>query len=182
MKSYHASRSALALLALFNVEGGDVQRTITRVLSAALFVTAIALVFREKLLELAAKHIGEVSERRTLVLTVTVGFVLGVLVSISSVGAGALGVTALIALYPRYPTVRIVGSDIAHAVPLTLFAGLGHWLLGSVDFPLLGSLLIGSLPGIFIGSYASGRVPDAVLRGILAITLLAVATRLLLSR
>lgn len=178
--SIPATILTLALLAFFDVQGGDVQRTITRVLSAALYVTAIALVLRKKLLELAAKHIGEVSERRTLVLTIIVGFVLGVLVSISSVGAGALGVTALIVLYPRYPTVRIVGSDIAHAVPLTLFAGIGHWLLGSVDFPLLGSLLIGSLPGIFIGSYASGRVPDAVLRVILAITLLAVATRLIL--
>lgn len=178
--SIPATIATLALLALFDVKGGDVQHTITRVLSAALFVTAIALIFRKKLLELAEKHIGEVSERRTLVLTVIVGFVLGVLVSISSVGAGALGVTALVALYPRYPTVRIVGSDIAHAVPLTLFAGLGHWLLGSVDFALLGSLLIGSLPGIFIGSYASGRIPDAVLRVILAITLLVVATRLVL--
>lgn len=178
--SIPATIATLAFLALFDVQGGDVQRTITRVLSAALFVTAIALIFRKKLLELAAEHIGEVSERRTLVLTVIVGFVLGVLVSISSVGAGALGVTALIALYPRYPTVRIVGSDIAHAVPLTFFAGLGHWWLGSVDFSLLGSLLVGSLPGIFIGSYAAGRVPDVILRSILAVTLIAVATRLIL--
>ncbi len=177
--SIPATVVTLVMLALFDIHGGDVQRTITRVLSAALFVTAVALIFRKKLLELSAKHIGEMSDRRTLTLTIIVGAVLGVLVSISSVGAGALGVTALIALYPRYPTVRIVGSDIAHAVPLTFFAGLGHWWLGSVDFPLLGSLLIGSLPGIFIGSYAAGRVPDRILRTILAVTLLAVATRLI---
>jgi len=178
--SIPTSAATLTLLSIFDVQGGEVQSAITQVLAAALFATAIALIFRKKLLELSAKHIGELSGRRTLTLTIIVGALLGVLVSITSVGAGALGVTALIALYPRYPTVRIVGSDIAHAVPLTLFAGLGHWLLGSVDFVLLGSLLIGSLPGILIGSYIAGRVPDVVLRIILAVTLLVVAVRLVL--
>ncbi len=84
---------------------------------------------------------------------------LGVLVSISSVGAGAVGVTALLLLYPRLPMASIVGSDIAHAVPLTLVAGIGHWALGSVDWALMGVLLIGSLPGIVIGSYCAVRVP-----------------------
>ena len=82
--------------------------------------------------------------------------------------AGALGVTALLLLYPRMPTVRIVGSDIAHAVPLTLIAGVGHWFLGTIDWALLGSLLIGSLPGIFVGSNISVRVPETVLRLTLA--------------
>ena len=113
-------------------------------------------------------------------MTIIVGAVLGVLVSISSVGAGALGVTALLALYPHLPLVRIVGSDIAHAVPLTLLAGIGHWLLGSVDLTLLGSLLLGSIPGIFIGSYIAGRIPENLLRLILAITLLLIALRLVL--
>ena len=103
---------------------------------------------------------------------------LGLLVSISSVGAGALGVTAVILLYPQLPTARIVGSDIAHAVPLTLVAGIGHWVLGSIDWPLLGCLLAGSLPGIVLGSHVSVRVPDAVLRFGLATTLLLVASRL----
>ena len=80
---------------------------------------------------------------------------LGVLVSISSVGAGAVGVTALLLLYPRLPMATIVGSDIAHAVPLTLVAGIGHWVLGSVDWQLMGVLLLGSLPGIVIGSYSA---------------------------
>jgi uncharacterized membrane protein YfcA len=102
-----------------------------------------------------------------------------VLVSISSVGAGALGVTALILLYPRLPTARIVGSDIAHAVPLTLVAGLGHWMLGSVDLTLLASLLAGSLPGIVVGSLAAGRIPERALQLILATTLLVVATQLM---
>jgi uncharacterized membrane protein YfcA len=113
-------------------------------------------------------------------LTIATGAVLGVLVSISSVGAGALGVTALILLYPKLPIVRIVGSDIAHAVPLTLIAGTGHWWLGSVDWPLFGSLLVGSLPGIVLGSFTSIRVPDAVLRYLLATVLVVVAARLLL--
>src|SRR5215468_348306 len=76
------------------------------------------------------------------------------------VGAGAIGMTALVLLYPRTPIARLVGSDIAHAVPLTLIAGVGHWLLGSVDWVLLSSLVIGSLPGIFFGSHLSARVPD----------------------
>jgi uncharacterized protein len=101
------------------------------------------------------------------------------LVSISSVGAGAIGVTALILLHPDMPSARIVGSDIAHAVPLTLAAGLGHWWLGSIDWGLLGSLLVGSVPGIFLGSQAASRVPDAVLRPLIAATLLAVGSRLL---
>ena len=101
------------------------------------------------------------------------------LVSISSVGAGALGVSALFFLYPRLPTLRIVGSDIAHAVPLTLVAGIGHWFLGSVDWSLLGSLLIGSLPGIWLGSHISTRVPDRVLRPILATMLVLVGSKLI---
>ena len=100
------------------------------------------------------------------------------LVSISSVGAGALGVTALILLYPRLPTARIVGSDIAHAVPLTLVAGIGHFLIGSINMGILGSLLIGSLPGIVLGSFVAVRVPDAVLRLALAAILTIVGARL----
>jgi uncharacterized membrane protein YfcA len=93
-------------------------------------------------------------------------------------GAGALGVTALLLLYPRLPIVVIVGSDIAHAVPLTLVAGLGHWWLGSVNWPLLLSLLCGSLPGIVLGSHIATRVPDMVLRMTLASVLSVVGARL----
>ncbi len=82
------------------------------------------------------------------------------LVTLSSVGAGAIGMTALVLLYPRTPIAKLVGSDIAHAVPLTLIAGIGHWLLGSVNWLLLSSLLIGSLPGVYIGSHFAARVPD----------------------
>jgi hypothetical protein len=111
-------------------------------------------------------------------LTVLTGLFLGTAVTVSSVGAGALGVTALVMLYPRVPMAVIVGSDIAHAVPLTLVAGVGHWWLGSVDWPLLTSLLSGSIPGIILGSYLSAHVPDAVLRPILATVLCVVGGRL----
>jgi uncharacterized membrane protein YfcA len=129
---------------------------------------------------LAAGHVGELDERQRALLTVLTGAALGVLVSLSSVGAGAIGVTALIVLYPELPIARIVGSDIAHAVPLTLIAGLGHWLIGAVDLQLLGSLLIGSLPGIFFGSFIATRVPDAALRPILAATLFLVGSKLVI--
>ena len=114
--------------------------------------TASGLVFRQSLLTYFGAHFHDLRLRRTDTLTVVTGGILGVLVSISSVGAGALGVTALIILYPQLPTARIVGCDIAHAVPLTLLAGVGHWILGSVDTVILGSLLTGSIPGIIVGS------------------------------
>jgi uncharacterized membrane protein YfcA len=111
-------------------------------------------------------------------LTIFVGGVLGTIVSLSSVGAGAIGVTCLLLLYPRLPAVKIVGSDIAHAVPLTLVAGIGHWLLGSVDFQVFGLLILGSVPGILIGSYAAVRLPEPALRVVLAAALLVVAAKL----
>jgi hypothetical protein len=149
-------------------------------LGVALLATATVLFLRKQIIAFYAERIGVLSEKKTAILTVVLGAVLGVLVSLSSVGAGALGVTALILLYPQLSTARIVGSDIAHAVPLTLIAGLGHWLLGSIDWLLLGSLLIGSIPGIAIGSYGAGRVPERVLQIVLGLTLVAVAAKLML--
>lgn len=154
---------------------------ITTVLGVALLLTVVALLFRQTILRISAARMPEMNAERTTWLTVVTGFVLGVLVSISSVGAGALGVTALIFLYPRLPMARIVGSDIAHAVPLTLVAGLGHWLLGGLDQMLLGSLLVGSIPGIVIGSMVATRVPEGFLRVLLASVLAVVATRLFLT-
>ena len=113
---------------------------------------ASGLLFRRHIFEFAARHAIEPGPRATTVLTVVLGAALGCLITLSSVGAGAIGVTVLIFLYPKMPIARIVGSDIAHAVPLTLIAGAGHWLMGSVDVGLLGSLLVGSIPGIIIAS------------------------------
>jgi len=174
--------TALTLLALsgFGIYSGAAQGLITAVLSGALAATAAVLIFRKRILAFFDAHVGELSQRRTAAVTVLLGATIGVLVSISSVGAGALGATAIILLYPRLPTARIVGTDIAHAVPLTLVAGIGHSMLGSIDWELLGSLVAGSLPGIVIGSYVSVRVPDVVLRFTLATTLLLVAGKLAL--
>ncbi|MGE5769889.1 MAG: sulfite exporter TauE/SafE family protein [Betaproteobacteria bacterium] len=148
-------------------------------LGFALLLTATAILFGRKLREHAARHEDSPLRQRYLpAITVAVGALLGVLVTISSVGAGALGVAALFFLYPRLSPVRIVGSDVAHAVPLTLVAGLGYWLLGSIDWALLGSLLLGSLPGIWIGSHLSAKVPEHILRRILASMLVLIGSKL----
>lgn len=110
-------------------------------------------------------------------MTVITGLVIGVLVTLSSVGAGALGAATLFFLYPKLPAVSIVGSDLAHAVPLTAVAGLGHLHLGTVDLSLLGSLLIGSLPGVYLGSHLSMRLPEHVVRPLLASMLLTIGLR-----
>jgi uncharacterized protein len=153
---------------------------ITTVLGFALIVTAITLVFRQTILDYFANIVGELDERRVGALTVVLGAAMGALVTLSSVGAGAIGVTVLLMLYPRLPVARIVGSDIAHAVPLTLVAGFGYWILGSTDWVLLGSLLVGSMPGVMLGSFVSARAPDWVLRPILATTLVLIGGRLAL--
>ncbi|WP_412480642.1 sulfite exporter TauE/SafE family protein [Azonexus sp. IMCC34839] len=148
-------------------------------LGFALMLTAIAILFGRKLREYAAKHDDSPLRQCCLgKITVVVGAILGVLVTISSVGAGALGVAALFFLYPKLSPVRIVGSDVAHAVPLTLVAGLGHWMLGGVDWALLGSLLLGSLPGIWLGSHVSAKVPEHILRRILASMLVLIGSKL----
>jgi uncharacterized membrane protein YfcA len=112
-------------------------------------------------------------------LTVATGLILGGLVTITSVGAGALGVMVLMALYPRVRSVRIVGTDIAHAVPLTLVAGLGHASMGVVNYAMLGSLLLGSIPGIAIGSHVAFRLPEKSLKRVLAVILMLVGGRLI---
>jgi hypothetical protein len=176
--SVPATIVTLAVLSHFNLSGDAAGNLITFVLSIALFATAIVLVFGEAIVTAYRSRVAELNPRRTANNTILVGAVLGVLVSISSVGAGAMGVVALIMLYPQLPMARIVGSDIAHAVPLTLIAGVGHWMMGSVDWHIMGSLLAGSLPGIFVGSYFAIRVPERALRLVLATTLFIVAGRI----
>jgi uncharacterized protein len=176
--SVPATVVTLAAISQFDISGPTSGRIISLVLGVMLLLTAMTLIFRRWFLRLAGPVLASVTPPKAARLTIIVGVVLGVLVTISSVGAGALGVTALLMLYPRVPIAVIVGSDIAHAVPLTLVAGLGHWWLGSVDWPLLTSLLGGSIPGIVLGSYLSAHVPDAVLRPILAVTLIVVGGRL----
>jgi uncharacterized membrane protein YfcA len=101
-----------------------------------------------------------------------VGVVLGVMVTLTSVGAGAIGVAALMLLYPKLRGASVVGSDLAHAIPLVTVAGLGHLQLGNIDYRLLVGLLVGSIPGIYIGSMISSRLPEVMMRRILAGVLL----------
>jgi hypothetical protein len=169
---------SIAVLSYLDINGQGTQQLIGWVLAFALLLTAATLIFRNRIVARYAPSMGALPPNRIAVLTVIVGGILGVLVSISSVGAGAIGVTALVLLYPKLPTARIVGSDIVHAVPLTLVAGIGHWFLGSIDWPVFAALILGSVPGILIGSYAAARVPETALRVVLALTLLAVAAKL----
>lgn len=168
----------IAVLSRMGINSPVVRDLITVVLTIALFFTAATLILRERLVTRYATRLAALQPKQVAALTICVGAVLGVVVSITSVGAGAIGVAALVLLYPKLPTARIVGSDIAHAVPLTLAAGIGHWFLGSIDFDVLISLLVGSIPGILIGSYAAVRVPETALRLVLAGTLIVVATKL----
>ena len=171
--------TALTIFALskFDMSNPSAQAVITKALGVALMFTALSLVFRKSVARVYADRVGELSSSQVRNLTIAMGALLGVLVSISSVGAGAIGVTALILLYPKMPIARIVGSDIAHAVPLTLIAGLGHWWLGTINFPMLGSLLIGSIPGIIFGSMLATKVPEPGLRYTLAAVLVLVCLR-----
>jgi len=177
--SLPATAITLAALVHLGAPSATASRLISFVLGSALLLTAVSLLFHARILAWATSRDVALSPSRARWLTVATGLVLGVLVSISSVGAGALGVTALILLYPRLPTARIVGSDVAHAVPLTLAAALGHWFIGSVDWPLFGSLIVGSIPGIVLGSLIATRVPERFLRPALSAVLLLVGTKLL---
>lgn len=172
--------SILTLVVLWQLDLNDAatRSLVNMVLCFALLLTATSLIFRKAILESFRSRLEQLDAVTLARATVLVGAALGVLVSISSVGAGAVGVTALLLLYPQLPMARIVGSDIAHAVPLTLIAGIGHWALGAVDWALMGVLLTGSLPGIVIGSYLATRVPETALRLLLAATLIVVAGRL----
>ncbi|MBS0255757.1 MAG: sulfite exporter TauE/SafE family protein [Proteobacteria bacterium] len=153
--------------------GKDAQHVVLLVLASMLLLTALAVIFQRQLISLARRrrHSEDVAEARAWP-TVLLGALIGVVVSISSVGAGAIGVTALLMLYPGLPLARIIGSDIAHAVPLTLVAGVGHWLIGDVNLVLLGNLLVGSVPGVVVGSLLATRASDNWLRPALAAVLL----------
>jgi uncharacterized membrane protein YfcA len=176
--SIPASIVTMTVLWWLHLDSEMTRSLINLVLSLSLCLTAAALIYRRTIRERFRHRFQSLSAEQTALSTVLVGAGLGALVSLSSVGAGAVGVMALLLLYPELPMAAIVGSDIAHAVPLTLVAGTAHWMVGSVDWRLLGSLLTGSLPGIFIGSYFAIRVPERALRLVLAATLILVAGKL----
>jgi len=183
----------MALATLYTLKylmsvGKEITGTITFTLGIALLLTAVSLLVRSVLIrradrlnpsdkeELPESSIGRFKQMQ-IPATILVGAILGVLVTLSSVGAGALGTVALLFLFPRMSTLKVVGTDLAHAIPLTTVAGLGHLSLGNVDLVLLGSLLIGSLPGIWIGSHLSAKIPERFLRPILATILLLIGAK-----
>jgi uncharacterized protein len=177
--SVPASIATIIFLRTIDVDSTEAIATIKFSLGIALIITSVAVILRTKLMGLLAKE-TLIPEKYVATSTVALGIILGGLVTLTSVGAGALGVTALIVLYPHKKITTIVGSDIAHAVPLTLVAGLGHASLGTVDYNLLGTLLIGSIPGIYIGSHLSAKVAEHWLRIALASILIYVGLKLVL--
>lgn len=171
--------SVVALQGLGEI-GARTEHVIILFLGSMLMLTAFAALFQSRLVRFARTHEG-LDDQHALVPTVVLGAFIGIAVSISSIGAGAIGVTALLMLYPSLPVSRIVGTDIAHAVPLALVAGSGHWFYGDVDLTLLLSLLVGSVPGVIVGSLLSSRAPDHLLRPALAAVLLFSGLKLLAS-
>lgn len=181
--SLPAALLTIALFKFLSLDEKVLKGLVTSVLSVALLLTATALLLKDWIKKIALREDGTIYElhhRHLPAATIITGAIVGVLVTISSIGAGVLGTVALLFLYPRLSAVKVVGTDIAHAVPLTAVAGIGHMALGTVDLVLLGSLLLGSLPGIYIGSHLSAKVPEKVLRPILATMLLIIGTRLVL--
>lgn len=154
-------------------------------IALAVMVTAIGLLFQKPLHALGRRlrtTDGQHFKALQAPLTVLAGVVLGILVTLTSVGAGALGAVFLAYLYPlRLTPPRLIATDIVHAIPLAMFAGFGHVLIGNVDFGLLGNLLLGSIPAVLIGAMLSARLPHALLRAALAVVLLSISVKLWLS-
>ncbi len=183
--SIPASLTTIALLRWAGPADPHVQSIMTSTLGVALLLTAVAMFYkavRGKQLprQLSASDESRATTPRHWSLPLLFGALIGTLVTLTSVGAGAIGVSVLLILYPLLPLPRIVAADIAYAVPLTLVAGLGHASLGSVDWPLLAKLLAGSLPGIWLGSRLTHHTPDRVIRSMLSVLLAWAGTKLVL--
>ena len=170
---------ATCALKRFGALNPEIGQIIRYSIAGSVALTVVALLFRSRMQKWLnahpEKHLHGAPRTAA---TVASGILLGVLVTISSIGAGAVGATLLVLLYPKLSPAEIAGTDIAYAVPLTAIAAFGHWWLGSINWILLGTLLIGSLPGITIGSLAARRVPEKFLRALLALTLTTVAVKL----
>jgi uncharacterized membrane protein YfcA len=170
--------SLVTLYVLHNVGAASqpVQKIMTMALGVALLLTAAATLYKVIHGKVTPTTIAKGQEAaaarpRHWILPLLFGAVIGTLVTLTSVGAGAIGVTVLMILYPLLPLPRIIAADIAYAVPLTLVAGFGHASLGSVDWPMLASLLAGSLPGIWVGSHLMSKTPERVIRSLLSVLL-----------
>ena len=182
MGSIPATLAAVFILKQMASMGINYDGLITSMLSIALILTSLVILFKSQLQSLGRtepfQFIRIIHRKLCVPMTILSGALIGILVTFSSVGAGALGAAILFFLYPRFNTIKIVGTDLAHAVPITAIAGLGHWHLGSVDFQLLLSLIIGSLPGIYLGSHTGVLLPEKYMRPLLASMLLLIGGRL----
>ncbi len=168
--SIPASLATIALMHFTGITKGWAS-ALTFSLGIMLLLTAVTVAYKQVWHALGLKLEQWLSERRKAAFTVAAGVLLGVLVSLSSIGAGAVGATLILLLYPRLPAHRLVGTDIAHAVPLTLVAGIGHATLGHVAWPLLAALLVGSLPGIWLGAQLTKSMPERLVRALLCVSL-----------
>ena len=174
--------AVLATLALshFGTLNAEIGQLIRYSIAGSVLLTVIALLFKGKMLAwINAKPERQLQGGALSSATIVAGAVLGTLVTISSIGAGAIGATLPVMLYPRLSSAEVAGTDIAYAVPLTAIAALGHWWLGSINWELLAMLLLGSVPGITLGSWVARSVPERFLRGLLAMTLTGVAAKLI---
>ena len=182
--SLPAALLTLLVLRQLGPTSAAVQSLMTNTLGAALLLTAVAMLYkaaRGKQLprQLPEGQLERATHARHWSLPVLFGAVIGALVTLTSVGAGAIGVSVLLLLFPLLPLPRIVAADIAYAVPLTLVAGLGHASLGSVDWPLLAKLLAGSLPGIWLGTRLMRHTPERLVRSALSVLLAYAGTKLI---
>lgn len=161
--------SFLTVWALSNFEAPEhYQHILTSTLGVMLIMTAIVIIFRKRLHGLLKPNLSEKQGTSAIFIC---GLVLGIFVTLTSVGAGALGTAMMMLLFPAMQARNVVGTDLAHAVPLTLVAGIGHVYLGNIDYNLLGGLLIGSIPAIYFGTKAASFVPNKVLQPLLATAL-----------
>jgi uncharacterized protein len=173
--------AALATIALMHFTGitKGWASALTFSLGIALLITAVTVAFKQVWFSVGMKLERWIPESRKPAFTVACGLVLGVLVSLSSIGAGAIGATMIMLLYPRLEAHKVVGTDIAHAVPLTLVAGIGHATLGHVDWALLGALLVGSIPGIWMGAQLTRKSPEKLIRALLCASLIAAGLKVI---
>ncbi len=182
--SVPASLLTLYGIHLYGQEPGF-QQVITKTLGVALIITSIATLYKAlkfKKPTLTSSMASQADEAKPIhtALPILFGVAVGVLITITSVGAGSIGVMALMLLYPRLPLSRVVAADIAYAIPITLIAGLGHASLGAVDWALLAKLLLGSLPGVWLGTRLGPRMPESIIRGLLALLIAYAGFKLLL--
>jgi len=183
--SVPSALATIAALRAWHPEPGQLAAFVRPALAAALLLTATGLLLRPRIQALGRRFspaqdnkTGEPGAVVRPLPTVVVGLVIGTMVTLTSVGAGVIGVVALLFLYPALSAKRLVAVDIAHAIPLTLVAGLGHVALGTVNWTVLGALLVGSVPAIALGALLADRMPEKVLRVLLAAMLTLIGARL----